>query len=864
MRRYLPAYHFFGFLRVFVTTALLATLAGLAAPAPVAHAAVFDVDRLDDNAAASACTAAPNDCSLRGAITAANTNPGLDTINIPANVYTLAIAGAGENANATGDLDILAAGGDLIIAGAGAAGAIIDGGGIDRVFHLDPAGAGGITVSISGVTIRNGVAAGENGGGVYNNGDTLNLSDVIVTLNTSTVTVGGGTGGGVYNAAGGQVNISNCTFNQNAAVGGIFDAPAGGGLASYGNVSVTNSTFSNNTCANGFGGGGLYAVDGTVNVSGSTFTGNSGYEGGGIATRQDAGIPTLNVNNSTFSGNRATGDVGSGGGISSNGVLNITGSTFANNAATGVNSLGGGGLYHINDAAAIANSTFSGNSSITDGGGIYFRDVNMTLNYVTIASNTADSDNDGTGNGGGVFVENSGPAFNVGNTIIAQNSDLSGGGADCFTEDAATPLTSLDYNLIQDTTGCSIVGATANNITGVSPNVGPLQNNGGPTDTRALLPGSPAIDAANPASCLATDQRGVARPQPAGGRCDIGAYELVPSPEIEVFDGATGVPDNTGSVDFGSTTVGAPLARAFTVRNTGAADLHLTLPVTLPAGFSLVSSFGSLTLPPGGSTTFQVQLDAAAAGTFSGQLSFANDDADENPYNFTISGVVAPVPPPPSFPKGEDEDDDDDDDDAPAPPAPLSAPQAQEFNCWPWLVIVPPGAAPNAVPGTWCQAAVGQPLPMPGTFRYLQHSTEVTVKDAAGQPVTQFAAPLKICFRYTPAELALINNDPARFLIQVFRNGQWEALPTAPESGLLQPGVCALVDHLTLFALFAQADSPAANGSSPGGVKYLPETGEQPLSPWIRWAGRGIEIILLVMVMCGAVLRRRRSSQNPE
>src|SRR6185295_4239186 len=92
---------------------------------------------------------------------------------------------------------------------------------------------------------------------------------------------------------------------------------------------------------------------------------------------------------------------------------------------------------------------------------------------------------------------------------------------------------SLDYNLIETTAGCSFTGSVVNTYSGVDPNLGPLQDNGGPTQTFALLPGSVAIDTGNPAGCtdnlgatLTTDQRGF--PRPINGRCDMGAYEYSP------------------------------------------------------------------------------------------------------------------------------------------------------------------------------------------------------------------------------------------------------------------------------------------------------------------------------------------------
>ncbi|WP_186767770.1 choice-of-anchor D domain-containing protein [Blastopirellula retiformator] len=131
-----------------------------------------------------------------------------------------------------------------------------------------------------------------------------------------------------------------------------------------------------------------------------------------------------------------------------------------------------------------------------------------------------------------------------------------------------------------------------------------------------------------------------------------------PAPEIAVSTSGTGnIPDNTGSVSFGSTTVGTPVYKTFTVNNTGNANLVLDQ-INLPTGFSLLKDFGdttpgaysdnnsstTLTVAANSSTTFQVQMNAAAVGTFSGTLSFTTNDSDENPFNFTISGSVAGVP----------------------------------------------------------------------------------------------------------------------------------------------------------------------------------------------------------------------------
>ena len=118
--------------------------------------------------------------------------------------------------------------------------------------------------------------------------------------------------------------------------------------------------------------------------------------------------------------------------------------------------------------------------------------------------------------------------------------------------------------------------------------------------------------------------------------------DVILEPEIELSLDGDDVPDNTGSVYFGSTDVGVPVTRMFTVENTGFGPLNLGS-ISLPPGFSLAAGFGSTTLLTGETTTFTVQLDAGSVGAPGGQLSFGNNDADEDPYNFAISGSVGTV-----------------------------------------------------------------------------------------------------------------------------------------------------------------------------------------------------------------------------
>jgi len=477
-------------LRLFLIAALLTVLANVAVPPPVARAATIIVNSNADNA-----TANDGDCTLREAINNANANSdttsgdceagtGADVIILPADTYTLTLGI--EDLNATGDLDILTAGGDLTIEGEGADTTIISGPslavGIDRVFHIT--GTVPIVVNISGVTIRNGDSA-KHGGGIYHGGSgTLNIADCTLSGNRTTYGGGssdGGFGGGIYNA-GGTLNVTNSTLSNNTARGSVVNTVAGGGIFNLGTVNVANSTFSGNQATTiGSGGSGVNAVGG-------------GLYSNGAAT----------IINSTFSGNQA--DINS---------------PHANDKAIG------GGIANETGSATmdITNSTISGNQADRDGGGI-INGGTLTVNNVTIADNTADSDSDGTGDGGGIY--HLGGTTGLKNTIVAGNGDNS---AVTKRPDVSGAFTSNGYNLIGDGTGSTgLVNGVNNDQVGTSgspinPMLGPLANNSGPTETHALLVGSPAINQGTCTGALGTDQRGWLRPDLTTHLCDIGAYE---------------------------------------------------------------------------------------------------------------------------------------------------------------------------------------------------------------------------------------------------------------------------------------------------------------------------------------------------
>ncbi len=311
-------------IRLFVVAALLGAMVMIAAPPPVAQASTFVVDTSADNLPAlTACTADPGDCSLRGAITRANTDLGPDTITFAVTTNGAPIVltwVANEDGNASGDLDILGGGGDLTIQGNGAAKTIIDGDEIDRVFHVCPDGGCTNTVIFNGVTIQNGKLVSSGGGGILNVGSTTMVHGSTVSANTAYG------GGGIYNA-GGTTTVDGSTVSANTADddgGGIFNLVT----LNVRNGSTIGGAGTGNTAQNG---GGIFNYYGTTAVDGSTVSANTADEGGGIYIW--AGSTT--VTGSCILNNWATSN---GGGLYNDentlGATNVTGSSIVGNSAT--------------------------------------------------------------------------------------------------------------------------------------------------------------------------------------------------------------------------------------------------------------------------------------------------------------------------------------------------------------------------------------------------------------------------------------------------------------------------------------------------------------------------------------------------
>jgi CSLREA domain-containing protein len=424
------------------------------------------------------------------------------------------------------------------VSGNRANGAGANGGGIFAI--LVPAQP----LTLDGVTLRDNTA-GTDGGGMYTVGGTPILTGTSVLSNTA-----GGNGGGMFAVGAGPSVVMklvdvDLSFNHANFIGGggylvgvavDYDGGTvghnqtnngpGGGLFVSGAVPgiglrLNGVTVNGNTAAGAGNGGGVFSAVTTELRKGVVGGNTAGINGGGLWCSA-----TTTVEDSTIRGNTANGSLGpgDGGGIWCSGNLTVNNTTFNGNDAKGMAG-SGGGIMAVN-GATLTNMTLSGNHAYGSGGGIYVAGPINIVNSATIAGNKANSDGIGPlDKGGGVF--HAGGFLFIRNTLIADNL-LASVANDCFR--AMGTLTSLDYNLAEAPDPSCVFGA-AHDLTGSDPLLLPLADNGGTTQTHDLGAGSPALDRIPNGtngcgiSPLDKDQRGVTRPQPAGGRCDAGAVE---------------------------------------------------------------------------------------------------------------------------------------------------------------------------------------------------------------------------------------------------------------------------------------------------------------------------------------------------
>jgi len=371
------------------------------------------------------------------------------------------------------------------------------------------------------VTLQNNRAS-DDGGAIVLFSNRLMVNNSTFTDNTvgaanSTMT----SSGGALQIDGGAATVQFSTFANNQALS--QSSSLGGAIrVKSGSLAVTDSSFTGNRA---FDGGALYIDSGTVvTLTRTIFTNNSAGYGGAIESNGE-----VQIDYSTFRQNQAT--VGDGGALwVLNSDADITYSTFSNNSAQTT----GGAISCYANTLSVIHSTLSDNQAAGHGGGIYST-CNVNLTNSTLSSNRA------VGQGGGALYQAGDGSANIAAVTIAGNSAAFGAGV--YNDSAGNSavalqytllannsvgncdglITSQGYNLSSDTNCATFT--QAGDQQNVTLALGPLTNNGGPTETQLPQTGNPAIDAIPTALCgFATDQRDVVRPQ--GSQCDIGAIEV--------------------------------------------------------------------------------------------------------------------------------------------------------------------------------------------------------------------------------------------------------------------------------------------------------------------------------------------------
>ncbi len=465
------------------------------------------------------------------------------------------------------------------------------------------------------------------------------LIDKDLTINSQpgvSQTISGGNSSRVFEVASGiSATLSGLTITQGHAPDASDQqfAGDGGGILNNGTLTVYASTVSDNTAGvgsspgwnpldttNGGRGGGI-ANHGVLTVSGSTITGNTGGAGG---------------SQSDYFARCSSCLGGDGGGIANTGTLTITKSTVVGNTA------GAGGITPSwatssiarRDRIAPATYTFDMAEAGGAGGGIATVGGTVTISSSTITGNRSGTSAVGPygpppalDSGGG--IDNSGGTLTIGASILAANTATAG-------PDCAGTTTSRGYNLIQDAAGCALTGDSADDLVGLDPLLGPLQDNGGLTQTEAPWGGSPVIDAVPLTSCdPATDQRGQARPYAGKSACDSGAVETNgnPAPAPTSTETATATPTDTPTDTATDTATSAPTDTA-TATATPA-------PCTDSGGSSAYTLDDATSRTPGwNDTAIDVSAGQVVALTAGGVIYITSDDANPN----TPDGHGDPAP----------------------------------------------------------------------------------------------------------------------------------------------------------------------------------------------------------------------------
>lgn len=558
--------------------------------------------------------------SLREAINAANSNSSVDgsTAGESGGVQDLIVFQQGLTGTILLDSSLgqLGIGETVRINGLGSSSTIIDAQSNSRVFYIDSAAG---DVALDNLTVTNGATfiSSDHGGGItFHSSGTLSLTGSVVTNNS---TAGfDAAGGGIFSDSG-NVSLTNSTVSQNSAAG--IDAEGAGIAAVSGNVTLTNSIVSgNSTLALNSEGAGIYAGSGDVTLVSSTVTGNStlagNSDGGGIYVLTG----DVTVTDSTISNNSTLDFSGTGGGIhSDHGDVTVLRSTISGNSTAGANSVGGG-ISSITGDISITNSTIANNSATggtADGGGVWGYSGLISIESSTISGNSAL----GLGaDGGGVYAYTG--SLTVTNSIVAGNSaHILSSGQDIFFYDyLGTATITATYSLIGKNGGSTLSPGNPDgngnligtDISPIDPMLRALANNGGPTQTMALIKGSPAINAGGTTS-LTTDQRGTGFFRVVDAGLDMGAYEYqlydtTPVKTYDVVEGGTFAnvvimtftsPDPSAvandftiaSIDWGATVLNQVVTIEFVSATSTQSNFRVVATATYPSGSATNSPY---------------------------------------------------------------------------------------------------------------------------------------------------------------------------------------------------------------------------------------------------------------------------------
>ncbi len=495
-------------------------------------------------------------------------------------------------------------------------------------------------VQISGLTLSNGSDA-ETGVPTIGNAGTLTVSACTIddtyhrlvenngTLILSDCTISGNSSssGDLIDNLDAALTVSHCTLTGNGSPA-LANSALVYNSGEAATLTVSYSTFSGNSdvCI-------VNRSSGSATVSYSTFSENrerlvdNNLDGGAIFS--SAG---MTINNSTIADNWSIGE---------SAYQSVSGPTYPAVRVPGGGIYMGGGMLSINSSTITGNEAIGGSTAGLGnivgpagnglGGGLYIAGGTVSINNSTLADNEAIGGAatlpgmGGAGYGGGIYNAAGPGALQMYDTILAKDT------ADTADPDLEGSVTSLGHNLIANSTGGS--GFAASDLLNVNPQLGPLQNNGGPTQTMALLVGSPALNAGDNTNAPAYDQRGAGYPRIVGGTIDIGAFEAQLASYVVTStadDGSAGtLRDAINQVNAGKYN-----EIAFNIPGKGVQTINLTsaLPA-ITASAVFINGPSENQFQGGASSSPLIELNGSGAGSNSDGLLLQGP-------NCTVSGLI--------------------------------------------------------------------------------------------------------------------------------------------------------------------------------------------------------------------------------